>query len=324
MSTKTLSQPLPPLQSLIYFESAARHLNFTSAAEELGTTQPAVSQRIRGLEDELGLPLFHRLHRGVRLTDEGGRLYETVHQTLESLRLVTADMRTQQSRRTLTLSTDFGFAKLWLLPRMAALRDAIPELQLRILTSQSEPDPREGLPDLSVIFGDRPEAGASQLLFGESVVPVCSPALLQGTLPTPRELSRLPLLQLQQHGQTARWMSWSDWFSARGLRAPAAANAITFNDYSLVIQAAVSGLGVALGWAPLVDDLLASGELVQAHEQALHTSRGYFLATLRPWQSHGLQGRFCDWLVAECARTTSARGAPSPRAAEPLLASVAS
>ena len=128
MSHKALPQQLPALQSLIHFESAARHLNFTSAAEELGATQPAVSLRIRKLEDELGLPLFDRLHRGVRLTDEGERLFETVQQTLEALRLVTADMRTQQSRRTLTLSTDFGFARLWLLPRMAALREAIPEL----------------------------------------------------------------------------------------------------------------------------------------------------------------------------------------------------
>ncbi|WP_431262908.1 LysR substrate-binding domain-containing protein [Roseateles chitinivorans] len=310
MSTKALPQQLPALQSLIHFESAARHLNFTSAAEELGATQPAVSLRIRKLEDELGLPLFDRLHRGVRLTHEGERLLETVQQTLEALRLVTADMRTQQSRRTLTLSTDFGFAKLWLLPRMVALRQAIPELQLRVLTSQSEPDARVGVPDLSVIFGECPDAGSHRLLFAESVVPVCSPALLRHGLPTPRELAAMPLLQLEQHGPTARWMSWADWFRGRGQRAPAASDAITFNDYSLVVQAAVSGLGVALGWAPLVDDLLASGELVQADAQPLQTSRGYFLSTLRPWQSHGLQGRFCDWLVAECARTTALRNLP--------------
>ena len=305
MSDTTTPQQLPPLQSLLHFEAAARHLNFTLAAEELGATQPAVSLRIRGLEAELGVPLFHRQHRGVRLTDEGERLYDTVRRTLDSLRDAMADVRRQQSRRTLTLSTDFGFAKLWLLPRMNALRQALPGLQLRVLTSQGAPDPRTDDTDLAIVFGDRPAADEPTLLFSERVVPVCSPSLLQDARP----LATLPLLQLQQHGTDARWMDWNEWFKAHGQRAPAATDAITFNDYSLVVQAALEGLGVALGWAPLVDDLLARGELVAAHPTDRVTARGYWLTPLRPWQSHGLLGQFRDWLVAECAATTAAREA---------------
>src|SRR5471032_2564792 len=103
---------LPPLQSLAFFESAARHGNFTAAAQELHTTQPAVSHRISQLEDDLGVALFLRQHRGVKLTDEGTRLYEAVHESLKTIRTVTTSLRTRRTRQTLTVATDFGFARL--------------------------------------------------------------------------------------------------------------------------------------------------------------------------------------------------------------------
>lgn len=296
---------LPQLQSLVYFESAARHLNFTSAAEELGTTQPAVSHRIRNMEEHLGISLFMRQHRGVKLTAEGLRLYQTVRESLEALRITTAEVRIQDEQRTLTLATDFGFAKLWLLPRIHELRRAVPNVQLRILTSQEEIDPRKDEVDLSVLFNNAPTAGDVSLLFREKVVPVCSPGLLrqQRAVRNVGELAELPLLHLEQ-ANPKRWMNWNEWFAAQGIAPPAASAHLIFNDYSLIIQAAIAGHGVALGWAPLVDDLLDRGELAIAYDRPVQTARGYFLVTPRPGQLVGPRAKVRDWIICECAKNS--------------------
>lgn len=294
---------LPQLQSLVYFESAARHLNFTAAAEELGTTQPAVSHRVRSMEEHLGVSLFFRQHRGVKLTAEGLRLYQTVRQSLDALRLTTAEVRVQDERRTLTLATDFGFAKLWLMPRINELQKALPNLQLRILTSQDEIDPRKETIDFSIHFDGPSQSPNAELLFPEYVVPVCSPELLRRHEPlrTAADLARLPLLHLQQVEPT-RWMDWNEWFRTQGgVDGPVSSNLI-FNDYSMVIQAAVSSNGVALGWAPLVDELLEKGLLAIAYDRPVKTSRGCFLITPRFSQLSGIRARFRDWLLTECEK----------------------
>lgn len=290
---------LPQLQSLVYFESAARHLNFTAAAEELCTTQPAVSHRIRNMEEHLGVPLFVRQHRGVKLTAEGVRLYQTVRESLAALRRTTEEVRVQESGRTLTVATDFGFAKFWLMPRIAELRRAIPGLQLRILTSQEEMLPGEDEVDVSVMFGYPPPEADTRLLFREQVMPVCSPGfLLQESVQTVMELAGLPLLHLQQTRQT-RWGNWGEWFSAQGVDyEPSSAN-LTFNDYSLVVQAALQGQGVALGWSPLVDTLLERGDLVIAYDKALVTERGYYLSATRSMRPDSLIEQFSAWVVAQ-------------------------
>lgn len=294
---------LPQLQSLVYFESAARHLNFTAAAEELGTTQPAVSHRVKSMEEHLGVPLFLRQHRGVSLTAEGQRLYQTVRDSLDALRLTTAEVRVQEEKRTLTLATDFGFAKLWLLPRIPELRKAIPQLQLRVLTSQEDVDPRKTPVDFSIHFDSPAAEAGAELLFPEFVVPVCSPELLRrhGPLRHAGDLAQLPLLHLQQVEPT-RWMDWSEWFAAQGSAQPPASPQLIFNDYSMVIQAAVAGNGVALGWAPLVDELLDKGQLAIAYDRPLRTNRGCFLSTPRFSQLSGIRARFRDWLLGECSK----------------------
>jgi len=300
---------LPPLQSLVVFESAARHLNFTAAAEELCSTQPAVSQRVRSMEADLGTPLFQRLHRGVRLTAEGQRLYETVRDSLDALHAATQRVEpgvlSITDRPVVSIATDFGFAKLWLMPRMHLLRRALPDLQLRVLASQ-DPGACDDV-DFRIVF-DRAPRGRAQLLLPEQVVPVCAPSLLQQRRPLRRagELASLPLLHLDG-GEPGRWMDWAEWFSAQGVPHPGGASVLSFNDYSLVVQAAVEGHGVALGWAPLVDELLDRGALVIAHDRPVQTERGYFLMPARDERLHGLQALLRDWLVGECRRTDGVR-----------------
>src|SRR5438552_16723517 len=167
---------LPPLQTLAFFEAAARHLNFTAAAQELGSSQPAVSQRIGLLEEDLGVPLFKREHRGVSLSADGVHLVEAVHESLGGIGDAVAKIRSRRTRQVLTVATDFGFAAYWLMPRLAALRELVPNLDVRIVTSQNEFDIRGEPVDVAIAFGPGHWPGcAAQALFPEIVMPVSSP-----------------------------------------------------------------------------------------------------------------------------------------------------
>lgn len=299
---------LPPLQTLMVFEAAARHLNFTTAAQELGTTQPAVSQRVGLLEDDLGAPLFARAHRGVTLTPDGALLFGAVQQSLAGIGDAVAKIRARRTRQVLTIATDFGFATYWLMPRLAALRQLAPHLDVRIVTSQNEFDIRGEAVDVAVAFGAGPWPGCSaEALFPERVVPVCSPGFLaeHGLRGSPGELARLPLLHLET-GLPARWLSWADWFALHGLAASDDGHDLTLNNYALVIQAAIAGQGVALGWLPLIDDPVRAGQLVLAAEHPVGTARGYHLVQPHAQRSPESLSRFRHWIIAECAGASPA------------------
>ena len=145
---------LPPLQMLSVFESAARLASFTAAARELGSTQPAVSQRIVQLEADLGVPLFERGHRGVTLTADGRRLYEAVRQSIGTIRDAVIDIRASRAKGALTILTDAGFATYWLVPRLMDLRRLLPDINVKVVTSQSAFDPRRDHADVAIAFGD--------------------------------------------------------------------------------------------------------------------------------------------------------------------------
>ncbi|SAL77261.1 LysR family transcriptional regulator [Caballeronia peredens] len=293
---------LPPMQALLMFESAARLASFTAAARELGSTQPAVSQRVVQLEESLGAALFERGHRGVTLTEDGVRLFDAVRQGLDVIRAATADIRARRAQRTLTLSTDFGFATYWLMPRLPQFKALMPDVDVRIITSQSMPSVSGDHADVVIVFGDTqadwgPRSAVK--LFAECVVPVCSPALIAGeTKPcTAADLLALPLLHLEPTFPE-RWLSWNAWFDAHGLAAPPTHGGFTFNSYALVTHAAVMGQGVALGWAPLIDELIATGQLVALSEAPLVTERGYVLVTAR--EPSSAVRAFSEWLLDEC------------------------
>lgn len=293
---------LPPMQALSMFESAARLASFTAAARELGSTQPAVSQRVVQLEEALGAPLFERGHRGVTLTEDGARLLEAVRQALDTIRLATADIRARHTPRTLTLSTDFGFATYWLMPRLSQFKALMPDVDVKIITSQNVFDTSHDHADIAIAFGDaHGDRGAREVvkLFAEEVTPVCSPSFLAGnTKPqTAADLAALPLLHLQPT-TPARWLAWDDWFAAQGLDSPPAHRGITFNSYAFVAHAAVMGEGVALGWAPLVDELIATGQLVRLFDAPVVTERGYLLVTQRT--PTPTINAFRQWLLDEC------------------------
>ena len=299
---------LPPLKSIVAFEAAARLSSFTAAARELHLTQPAVSQRIVELEADLGVPLFVREHRGVRLTREGTRLYDAACQSLMLMRSAALELRaTRRPREALTVATDGGFAGFWLMPRLDQLALLMPDVDVHIQTSQDDFDARRDNVDLAVAFGcgDWPGCRSRQLL-PERVVPVCSPAYARSArLHSAADLVRCRLLHVQDV-VPARWMTWADWFEAQGLARDANTPSLVFDSYSLVVQAAVIGQGVALGWAPLVDELLASGQLVAAVPTPLLTERGYFIVQPDHKSPSPALRTFSDWLVASAAGACAA------------------
>lgn len=292
------------LDSLAFFESAVRHLNFTLVAEEFGSSQPAVSQRIAALEKDLRTPLFKRAHRGVSLTADGAALHEAVREHLAAIHLAVDKIRTRRTRQVITVATDFGFAQFWLMPRLAQFQALRPELDVRIVTSQHAFDIRGEAVDLAISFGDGQWPGCDALqILPEDVVPVCSPAMLERHAAaggTSAAVMELPLLHLGSSGQEP-WMTWQEWAQLQGLPGDGEPQSLTLGNYPLLIQAAVAGHGIALGWRPLVDALLRDGQLVSLPVPPLSTRRGYFLVQPRgrePWEA---LDSLRDWIVAGCA-----------------------
>ncbi|MBY6262774.1 LysR family transcriptional regulator [Azospirillum sp. 412522] len=309
---------LPPLRTLLFFEAAGRLLSFSAAARELACTQSAVSHQIGWLEADLGTTLFRRLHRGVALTSDGVRLYEATREALDGIGDAVTHIRDRQRPGVLTVATDFGFAAGWLLPRLGVLRQLLPELDVRIVTMQSAIDLRREAADIAITFGHGHWSGCeAELLFPEQVLPVCSPAFQTSRAPfaagtaVPADLAGLPLLHLES-GRPAAWLSWGDWFTLHGLAVPAGGQDLTFNNYPLVLQAALMGQGVALGWTPLIDELMRDGHLVALLERPVQTERGYFLVTASRRKPDERRDRFCRWVLEESRRSGDRRNNSLP------------
>lgn len=299
---------LPPLQMLSVFESAARLTSFTAAARELGSTQPAVSQRIVQLEAELGAPLFERGHRGVALTAEGQRLYEAVRQSMATIRDAVAEIRAARAKGALTILTDAGFATYWLVPRLMDLRRLLPDINVKVVTSQLAFDPRRDHADVAIAFGDGDWAPCTATrLFPEEVVPVCSPKFREAHpgVTEPADLYSVPLLHVQPT-EPERWLGWNGWFAAHGLSGPPDQHGSTFNSYALVMNAALTHQGVALGWRPLVDELIACEQLVTLFDEPVTTPRGYFLVCPPARPETPAAPAFRRWLFAACAASAAA------------------
>lgn len=289
---------LPPLQALVVFEAAARHGNFTAAGNELGLSQPAVSQRIQMLENLLNGPLFERRHRGVQLTVSGNALYQIVRTSL--IDISEQIERTRYQRSTLRIDTDMGFASYWLMPRMNALQALIPGVEVQVSTSPHDYNFRDNNAHLAIYFGNGNWPGThAQKLFPEDVIPVCNYDVMQkiGSDPAAETLLNYPLLKLPET-RPQRWLTWEDWFHAQGVALPAQAGSRTFNAYSLVIQAALEGQGIALGWRPLISALLANQQLFVCGAQ-VRTERGYYLISAGNKPASAQQEKVTRWLLDE-------------------------
>lgn len=271
---------------LIAFEEAARQGNFTRAAEALGLSQPALSHRIRLLEDSLGRRLFLRRHKGVSLTQDGETLFEAVTVSLSRIREVVDRFRRQNVNARIRISLDFAFSTLWLMPRLIN-NDLAPEtVDLQINSAHQTASRHLQNSDIAFILADPADLPAHAIgLIREEVIPVCSPAFLQAhpEAADPAELANLPLIHNEAPSDDA-WMSWRDWATQNDLPWHPTGPQASFTMYQLVIQAALAGRGLGLGWYGLVDDLLRSGQLVTPVSVEARSSRWYHavLATDTP------------------------------------------
>lgn len=271
-----------PLRGLVVFEAAARHGTFSAAARELAMTQAAISQHVAHLEADVGVTLFERRHRGIALTATGERLLPAVREGLQALSGGVATARRAGAKRTVNILTDFGFAAWWLMPRIGELSELMPAVDVKLTTLQSHGNALDQDFDLAVLFGDGNwPGGMAQQLFAEEVYPVCAPHYL-GNRPvpcSPDDLAGMRLLHLRGAG-AGRWFDWADWFAAMGAPPPPRRSELEFNNYQIVLQAALLGQGVALGWPPLIDEMVAGGSLVRLSGTSITSPRGYHL--IRP------------------------------------------
>lgn len=292
------------LDALRIFESAARQLSFTAAALEHGSTQPAISQQIKRLEQQLSTRLFDRVHRGIALTEAGELLLRYVQDGLETLDAGLAAVQATQQHEVLQVATDFAFAAYWLMPRLQRFHQCHPEIDVSLVTSERALGVLAAEIDVAIGFGDgRFKHGEAQLLFHEEVFAVASPHLMAGhALPAPASLlSSLPLLHLRPESRS-RWFDWAGLFSELGLNETPPAGTLRFDNYTLLIQAAIAGQGVAIGWRHLVDDLLAQRLLVPVCAGSVHSPFGYYVVLPERKRRQRLTQLFVTWLQEELHR----------------------
>jgi DNA-binding transcriptional LysR family regulator len=296
---------LPPLDLLLGFEAAARHLSFTKAGEELFLTQSAVSRQIKDLEDQLGVPLFERRHRALLLTEAGQQFYASAAQVLATMRTATERLRAQAGRRRpLSVTTTNSFAALWLIPRLAGFTRTHPGIDVRITAETRVQDlERDGL-DLAIRHGPAALAGPNAVrLFGERVFPVCSPKLLKKIpLEKPTDLAHHVLLQYDDREGRHPWLHWKTWLEVAGIAELRPAGTLSFSGYEQIIPAAVAGHGVALGRSPLVKGLIASGELAAPFKSSADPARAYFAILAKSAEGRPEVADFVAWLREEAKK----------------------
>ncbi|MDG2524519.1 LysR family transcriptional regulator [Stenotrophomonas sp. HITSZ_GD] len=279
-----MSQDLPPLPALRAFEAAARLGSVSRAAGELHVTHGAVSRHVRTLEDALGLPLFARQGRGLVLTEAGERLREASGDAFGRLREAWRDLRRRPAHAPLVLGCSGSLLARWVIPRLARLGEALPQLTLHLSATEHAPGPELAGLDAALLLAAPPWPAGWQVhaLGPERIGPVLSPRMAGADAHVPAgRIATLPLL-----GTRSRPQAWPQWAHAHGIAPEALPIANDFEHLLYLLEAAVAGLGVAIAPQPLVADDLASGRLIA------------------PW---GFVQTSAQWVLCADARNTDRR-----------------
>ena len=288
---------LPSLNALAAFEAAARHLSLTRAAAELNVTPGAVSKQVKALEQEIGRPLFLRLHRAIELTPEGHAVFQSLKDAFERVAGTIRQVGLTGSPRSVSIGTTMAFAQLWLMPRLGDFWTAHQDIVIDHIISDRVQEQGRAAVDLRVRYGDGvfPEE-KSVLLFGDRIVAVAAPSFLaRHKVKSVQDLSALPLLSVE--GVDWTWTTWADFLRATG--APhRKLNVRRFNSYVIALQAAQAGQGVALGWLSLVRPLIARRLLAQASPAEITAPQSFYLTwpARQPLREEAAILR--DWLLA--------------------------
>ena len=303
---------LPSLDLLRGFEAAARNLSFTRAAEELFVTQSAVSRQVKAIEDHLGVALFARRHRALALTEAGHELYRATAQALRQISDAASKIREGGAGRTLTVTATIGFASLWLIPRLADFRSQSPDIDIRISANNKMLDlEREGIEVAIRYCTPKAAPEGAVKLFGEVVLPVCSPQLVTRAAPLarPEDLRHHVLLHYERPEGVTPWLSWTVWLETMQLPGLKAAGSLRFSQYDQAIRAAIDGQGVALGTSPLVRQLVREGKLIAPLEKKFESSRAYYLVISADATNRPEVKDFAGWLLRQAKQESRNRGA---------------
>ena len=276
-------QDLPPLESVRVFEVAARHESFVKAGQELGVTAATVSNRIQALETRMGARLFTRSTRGVRLNSRGRAYGDEIRGILAEIGAATDRHREHTGEKRLKLVAVEVVAEKWLMPRLADFKAAHPDISIEFETDHREVDPERRDFDIWIAFTDRvAKTLQAETLFEESLLPVCSPAFLKGRRRPrkPADLHRWPLLY------DLHWTTyWSHWFAQHDAGTADLSRASGFRLYSMMVQAAVDGMGVALGHSLMISHELEQGTLVSLFDSRVTAPARYLLVRQEPGRS---------------------------------------
>ena len=301
------------------FEAVARHLNFRAAADELALTQSAISRQIQGLEDEVGVALFLRHTRAVELTSAGAQLLRAVVPSLERIDSAVRGIRLTSGRRSVAISTWASFASMWLIPRLEAFQHNHPDIDIRIDATDNVVDLDTADVDMALRYAlPSTVARGAERLFGEQLTVVASPWLLKsGTrLDRVEDVAQFTLIEAGDAHRTQHmeWLTWRRWFDQQGLKKLEPKRWLFFNYAHQILQAALTGQGIALARMPLVADSLASGDLVEVlPRQRMDSPLAYWLLTGQRSAQRPEVKAFCEWLRLESAATRQTIGeVPDP------------
>lgn len=306
------------------FDAVARHLNFRIAAEELALTQSAVSRQIQALEHEVGTALFLRHTRSVELTSAGSVLHRSASTTLERIDSAVRQIRQSTGRQSVSITTWASFASMWLIPRLEAFQREHPDIDIRIDATDAAVDMNNTDVDLALRYAlPDPSKSSGERLFGEQLIVVASPWLLKSQpIHNLADLMRCTLIESGHAYRTQHleWLGWQRWLDTFRLHTtgktatPSPARWLYFNYAHQIVQAALTGQGVALARQPLVAESLANGTLVEVlPEMRLSSPLAYWLLVAPRSKLRPEVRAFCEWLRQQADITRLATGdVPDP------------
>ncbi|MEH6442638.1 MAG: LysR substrate-binding domain-containing protein [Oceanospirillaceae bacterium] len=321
MSTmQNFKQQLPPLNSLVTFEAAARHLSFTLAAKELNVTQAAVSRQVKILEEALDQPLFIRYNRRLSLTPSAIIFLPDVRYALQFLANSAAALKLQKpatkqqsnNQNCVSIASTQAFATLKLNHWLLQFNREYPNIRVKLITSDTDINMPQQTTDLEISCGDAIDNSVlkSTFLFADEIFPICSPAYLAAhpKLNNSADLLNHQLLHLDaEHWRNLSWQAidWHVWFTSQNIDTTAKLKGLRMNSYPLLLQAVLNGNGVALGWQHLVSDLLKTEELIKPIDVSYKSQRAYYLIETKQAQSAPVT-HLSQWILQRAATDKNA------------------
>ena len=291
---------LPPLSTLLPFEATARLGSVTRAAEELGLTQAAVSRQIRALEKNLGTALFNRRNRAVYLTTQGSELNKSVSAALEDLSACALNLRATQNSNTVILFAQLCEGLYWLIPNLSKFYQQHKNIEVDVSVSTDPVTQASRYFDLALQTTKR-KHGDYQLIFTapDEVFPVCSPKYMEN-YSYPLSINELSSHQLLHHKTYPQdWVGWDDWLKQLNIKTRVGFSGIVYDSYPMMIQSAIEGHGIALGWKQTTNQLIKTGQLMRPFSQSLQLADGLSVYLHPNCRRRAELEVFIEWLQAE-------------------------